>query len=181
MQNESFVEGLRFLQRNRAFLGREFLTWLWFRTESQKHNIEIPGHGKFKLYLDDKLVLSATSGSVFESALKGGTPGHADEAHLALKNGKMVHEAKFILQDGKRQWSWSMKSDDLSLRAVRLPPVVDPEPGAFIAQRMMFTQTLIDVVDTLFKKYMNLRLSNQFSNETQAMTNWLDSKAAALA
>lgn len=176
MITEQFADGVRFLQRNRSFLGREFLTWLWFTSESQKHNVDIPGHGKFKLYLDDKLVLSATSGSVFESSLKGGTPGYADEAHLALRNGKMVHEANFILQDGKRQWTWAMKSDDLAFRGVRLPPVVDPEPGVFIGQRMLFMNTLVDVIDTLFKKYMSIRLSTKFDAERLAMTEWLESR-----
>lgn len=178
--NELFNDGLRFLQKNKSFLGREFLTWLWFTSESQKHKIDVPGLGNFKFYLDDKLVLSATSGSVHENALKGGTPGYADEAHAALRTGKLVQEAKFILHDGKRQWTWGMKADDLSLRGVRLPPVPEPEPGAYVIQRISLMQTLIDVLDHLYKKYVSIRMTAQFKQEMEKMSFWLSTKEGAV-
>lgn len=172
---EFLIDGLRFLQRNRAFIGREFLTWLWFTSETQKHKIETQ-YGQFKLFLDDKLVLSSTSGSVHENSLKGGTPGYADEARAALKTGKLVQEAKFILQEGKRQWMWSMKSEDLAIRSLRLPPIEESEPAAYLLQRISATQTLLDVIDDLFKKYMSIRMTAQFKAEIEKMTDWLKQK-----
>lgn len=174
--NEFLIDGLRFLQRNRGFLGREFLTWLWYTSETSKHKIKVDGFGEFKLFLDDKLVLSSSSGSVHENSLKGGTPGYAVEARTALQTGKMVQEAKFILQDGKRQWTWGMKADDLSVRSLRLPTIEESEPAAFILQRMRLVQTLLDVLDTLFKKYMSVRLTPAFAGEIENMTEWLHAK-----
>ena len=176
MSNELLHEGLSFLQTNRSFLGREFLTWLWFKGETQNHKIVSEQYGSYHLYIDDKIVLSSTSGSVRENSLKGGTPAYAQEACSALGAGKLVHEAKFILQDSERQWSFSIVGDDLSLRNVRLPSVTEADSRAHISQRIMYAHLLSDFIDSLFKEYIKLRLSSQFQDEVTRIREWIDNK-----
>lgn len=175
------LESLRYLQTNQAFLGREFLTWLWYHTESFRHEINLGDLGIYKLYVDDRLVLSSSSGSAHEQALKGGTPAYAAEALVALQSGKLVHEAKFILQDQERQWMWSMKADDLALRSVRLPAVQAPDAATHMQARIANTQLLVDVVESLFKRYLETRLSPKFTQELQAIQEWMASKQTSLA
>jgi hypothetical protein len=169
-------EGLRFLQSNRTFLGREFLTWLWYVTETNNHEVDVPGHGKFQLYVDDKLVLTATSGAAHENILKGGTPAYAAEAKQALLSGKLVAEAKFILQADDKQWMWSMKAEDLSLRGLRIPSVTEPDAASHMSRRLAHIQTLSDVIDHLFKAYMGIRITPQFEDEVKRMSSWMASK-----
>ncbi|MEN9529090.1 MAG: hypothetical protein RI932_963 [Pseudomonadota bacterium] len=174
------LESLRYLQTNQAFLGREFLTWIWYYTESGKHEINLGELGIYKLYVDDRLVLSSSSGSAHEQALRGGTPAYAAEALVALQSGKLVQEAKFILQDNERQWMWSMRADDLSLRGVRLPGLQAPDASTHMQARIANTQLLVDVVETLFKQYLELRLSEKFTQELQRIQDWMQSKHANL-
>lgn len=178
MDTETLHEGLRFLQTNRTFLGREFLTWLWFITETNNHEVEIPGHGKFQLYVDDKLVLTATSGAAHENTLKGGTPAFAAEAKSALMSGKLVHEAKFILQADDRQWMWSMKSEDLALRGLRIPSVTEPDASSHMSKRLQHMQVLSDTIAHLFKTYTALRLRDDFAKEAGLMSKWITAKSA---
>ncbi|NBO37069.1 hypothetical protein EBU99_00630 [bacterium] len=170
------LESLRYLQTNQAFLGREFLTWLWYHTESGRHEINLGELGIYKLYVDDRLVLSSSSGSAHEQALKGGTPAYAAEALVALQSGKLVHEAKFILQDNERQWMWSMRADDLALRSVRLPTVQAPDASTHMQARIANTQLLVDVVETLFKMYLDIRMSSNFTEELRKIQDWMTSK-----
>jgi len=176
MQSEFLEEGLRFLQTNRAFVGREFLTWVWFLTETQNHRIRLPEIGEFRFFVDDKLVLSSAGGNVLEHSLKGGTPAYASEARLSLLQGKLVAEAKFILQDTERQWIWSMRADDLGLRAVKLPAVNEPDAAAHMAARLRLMQTLVDVIDALFHQYMALRTGPRFEEELDRIASWLAAK-----
>ncbi|KAB8030644.1 hypothetical protein [Fluviispira multicolorata] len=178
MSNELLHEGLCFLQTNRAFLGREFLTWLWFKSETQNHKIAIKQFESFHLYIDDRIVLSSSSGSVRENSLKGGTPAYAYEAGSALGSGKLVHEAKFILQDSERQWSFSILGEDLSLRTIRLPSVSEADSKAHISQRILYTQVLTDLIDELYKEYMKLRVSKNFSEELSNIRLWIDNKVS---
>lgn len=177
MLNELLHDEIRFLQTNRAFLGREFLTWLWFKSETQNHKLAIGKYGVFHLYIDDKIVLSSTSGSVRENSLKGGTPAYAFEAGSALGTGKLVHEAKFILQDSERQWSFSLLADDLSLRNVRLPAISEADSHAHINQRIVYSQLLSNLIDELFKSFMELRVSEQFYVELTKIREWIENKA----
>jgi hypothetical protein len=174
--SEFFEEGLRYLQTNRAFVGREFLTWLWFVSESQSHLMKVQGFGEFRFFVDDRLVLSSSGGSVHEHVLKGGTPAYATEAQVSLRQGKLVHEAKFVMQEGERQWSWTMRADDLSLRSVKLPAVQEADAASHMATRISLMQFLVDVVDALFKEYMGLRISPQFDEELSRIQTWLESK-----
>lgn len=179
MQTEFLEEGLRFLQTNRAFIGREFLTWLWFLSETQGHRIRLPELGEFRFFVDDRLVLTSPGGSVHENVLKGGTPAYATEAKVSLLSGKLVQEAKFVLQESERQWSWNMRADDLSLRGVKLPTVSEPDAAAHMASRVRMMQTLVDVMDGLFHQYMTLRITPAFEQELDRVSAWLASKEGA--
>lgn len=176
-ERETALEALRFLETNRTFLGREFLTWLWFVSETQHHKVKVEGLGEFMLYVDDKIVLNAAGGSVHENILKGGTPAYATEAQTALLNGKLVHEAKFILQKDDQEWLWAMKADDLALRGVRLPNVAEGDAETHMSRRFEFMEMLTSVVDTLFREYISIRLSNRFKSEAENLALWIGSKA----
>lgn len=171
--NDTLVEELRFLETNKSFLGREFLTWLWYLSESNKHKVALEHLGEFTFYVDDKLVLSSSDGAVRENSLKGGTPGYAQEAKLALVGGKLVHEAKFILQDVERQWMWTMRSDSLLFKAVALPPTQDPDPAGRMLERMKYMQLLVEFVESLYKRFLARRLSPTFGDELRAMGEWM--------
>ncbi|WGL58617.1 hypothetical protein QEJ31_08720 [Pigmentibacter sp. JX0631] len=176
MSSETIYDELRFLQTNRSFLGREFLTWLWFKTETQNHKLNIGNFGSFHLYIDDKIVLSSSNGSVRENSLKGGTPAYAFEAGSALGTGKLVHEAKFILQDSQRQWSFSLVGEDLSLRNVRLPVISEADSQAHITQRVLSIQLLANIIDELFKQFMEIRISQKLEAELTEIRNWVENK-----
>ena len=47
-QETTVLDELKFLETNRNFLGREFLTWLWFKSESQNHKIRTKNFGDFQ-------------------------------------------------------------------------------------------------------------------------------------
>lgn len=168
------IEKLKFLQSNRPFLGREFLTWLWYRLECQSHSCEQPGAPALQIYLDDKIVLSSASGPVREHALKGGTPAAAEEARRALLAGKLVTEANFIMKQGERIWSWSLKADDLSPRNIRLPGVTADEAEAYLHSRLEAIEMLTATLDRLYAEFLEQRFSRKFSVTSDEMTQWAE-------
>jgi hypothetical protein len=176
MTQEAIYDGLKFLQTNRNFLGREFLTWLWFKSETQNHKIKTKNLGEFQLFIDNKIVLSSASGSVRENSLKGNSPAYAQEASAALSSGKMLQEAKFILQNQELNWSFSISAEDLSLRGVRLPNISKDTSKEHFAQRVVYTKMLHDILDELYKEYMDLRLTDGFKKETGYLQEWLVGK-----
>ena len=174
---EFFEENILFLQKSRSFLGREFLTWLWFVTESQGHQIRLPLLGEFRMFVDDKLVLVSHGGSALENTFKGGSPAFASEAKISLQTGKLVQEARFVVQQEDRFWSFGMRADDLSFRALKLPALQEPDPSAHLSERIRLSQTLVNVVQALFNQFMALRTQIEFSDEVTKMSHWLESKS----
>jgi recombination associated protein RdgC len=166
------LEKLKFLQSNRIFLGREFLTWLWYWLDARNHTIDLQKGGAFQLYINDKIVLSSASGPVREHAMKGGTPSSALEARQALRSGKLVTEATFLMKQGKQQWTWSMKSDDMIFRNVRLPSVVTDEADSYLATRLRHIETLKSIKSELFKTFTKQRFSKEFRSVQKDMTTW---------
>lgn len=176
MTKESIYDELKFLQTNRNFLGREFLTWLWFKSESQNHKIKIKNLGEFQIFIDNKIVLSSASGSVRENSLKGNSPAYAPEASAALSSGKMLSEAKFVIQNQELNWSFSISAEDLSLKAVRLPVVAKENSSEHFSQRIAYTKMLNDILDELYREYMEIRLTDSFHKEAELIQEWLINK-----
>ena len=176
MTDQTVLDELKFLQTNRNFLGREFLTWLWFKSETQHHKIQIKNLGEFQLFIDNKITLSSASGSVRENSLKGNSPSYAPEASAALSAGKMLSEAKFILQNQELNWSFSLSADDLSLRGIKLPHVAKESAKEHFEQRVAYTKMLNDIIEELYSEYMSLRLTNNFEQEAELIQGWLENK-----
>ena len=109
---------------------------------------------------------------------RAGTPARAKEALISLQTGKLVHEAKFRLEDSERQWAWTMRSDDFSLRGLRVPTVNEPDTASHMTKRLSYIQILTEVLDHLFRTYMSIRLTPQFAEEVANMAGWLDLKAS---
>jgi hypothetical protein len=179
MMQETIQDEIKFLQTNRSFLGREFLTWLWFKSETQNHKIKIKDIGEFQLFIDNKIILSSASGSVRENSLKGNSPAYAKEASAALSAGKMLSEAKFILQNQELNWSFSISAEDLSLRSIRLPNVSQDSSREHFVKRIAYMRLLTDIIDSLYKEYIDLRLTSAFKTEAILIQDWLIAKIAA--
>ena len=157
--NDDTLKQIKFLEKNKSFLGREFLTWLWFQIKSSHHTFDFKGLGEFKLYMDDKLILGSKRGNIHQYNLSGGTPAYAKETEGAILSGKLIQEAKFILEQGEREWFFTLMGDTLDLKNIKLPLMKSQEPGHYLADRISMTNFLTDVVRALFEDFLNFRLS----------------------
>lgn len=168
---------------HKGFLGREFLTWLWFFAESDGGQFQLSGPGKKKseaqLWIDDRIALSAKVGSSHEHVIKGGTPGSCEEAALALRHGKSVREMRIALEIADvGMFSMTLNGDDLSPRSVLLP---EPQEGVDenpIEQRVRHTTILSNALDQLLVKFMGERASKVWETEKlEAIRTWIKTRA----
>lgn len=170
-------EEIKFLQNNKHFLGREFLTWLWFKTETTAKTIKHNDYGKFELIVDDKIVLSSNSSTVKENSLKGGTPAFSKEAGNALLSGKMAQELRFILQNQESQWFFTLNANDLNVKNLKCPHIPAEDSTSYFIQRISLIRLVNDLVDTLLKEYLVLKMSAQLEQEIENLQDWMTSKA----
>lgn len=158
------------------YLGREFLTWLWYRSAAQDGLFEMPEgyEGPLEVWFDAKLTLEA-SGDIKESnVIKAENPTETSEAHAALLNGKLVSDARLRVVSGQKQWTLSLKGDTLGMSSVKIPALLSREDDDQLYERFMLIEEIEDTVDLLFQQFMALRMDDEaWRPEVQAIRAWV--------
>ncbi len=187
----------------RRFVGREFLLWLWFRSELSEATLSTAEHGSFGLWIERQLVLSEAKES---TRIKGALPGSGREAKEALLRGQLPESAglRIVLRD--EETSFNFKAEMMAIGGLKLPSVLDKgddEPPTDLMkellgqkkgkkgkqakepdvayevfyERMRLTQEFEELVETLFRDFLILRLSENWERAFVPMLrNWAEGK-----
>lgn len=118
----------------RGFLGRDFLTWLWFRCEVEGGEFELPSaHGgssqlqSTAVVVEDALALVSVEEDGSVMTLRKGTPTARPEAANALAAGMTLKKARLIVARGPREWQVTVDGDTLDLSGLKTPQPDAPE------------------------------------------------------
>ena len=177
------LEEIHTTATQKGFLGREFLTWLWFFADATPGSFEFecePGKKvEVQVGVDDRLVLTAKVGQSHEHIIKGGTPSRCDEALMALSHGKSVKEMRVSLDIGQYgMFSLTLSGDDLNPKGVRLPDHRDDIEASPLEQRIQQTSLLGRVLDQLMVNFMTVRASQQWENDhLKNIRSWIQTRA----
>ena len=126
-----------------AFLGPEFLSWLWYRTENQGPEFSVEGvEGALEIWFDDRLIVGSTLVNAQENHFQGGHPTTSLEARSALRLGKLATEARLRIVHGSREWSFILKGADLSLNGVKIPSVLSKDDEERLYERLYLLEEL---------------------------------------
>lgn len=185
-----YVEQLQAVVRAKGFLGREFLTWLWYLAEAQKEPMTAPsrdGPVEFDVWIGDRLVLEASTGLSLEHMIKGGDPSQSQEAYTALTNGKSVRELKLGLSiRGYGEYTAVLHCDDLNPRSLKLPQPDDdtaPEGQARdlpIVLRLKQTEAFLACLDGLFAHFLKSRTADGWEDgELKDIRGWIKRRQKA--
>lgn len=157
-----------------AFLGREWLVWLWFKSELFEGAFPLDGHGQIEVWLQTQLTLEAEAQSLEKSALKGPAPSVAPEAHEGLRQGKLPTGAGIGIQRGEQTFTCNFKADTFSLSAVGLPTLVNEQTDEKFYERMYLLEQLEQMLDALFDEFIQLRVSRHWEADIlPAIVAWV--------
>ena len=157
---------------NTAFLGGEFLTWLWYYSELNEGRFKL-GERYIEVYFDTKLVLAAVGEIKEVSAIKSECPTETEEARASLQSGKHVSEARLRILAEQKQWSVSVKSSDLSLTGIKIPALLSREEDDKVYERLHLVEELEDLLDDLFNQFLDRRLDeDNWDNELTTLRTW---------
>jgi len=168
-----------------TILGQDFLTWLWFRSETSP-NIFIDDHGTpFSILLSQRIVVQGGEGDSRETTSVSG--GRADgehvplrEARIGLLTGKKVTRALLSLEQDGLQWQTTVKADDFSLGSFRTPKVAadeDDDPDALFFEKVYLIERGISLFDSMYKLFLNVRISqSKWDEEASSIGKWIASQ-----
>ena len=66
--------------QQKSFLGTEFTTWLWYRSETEEGKVELGDSRTCEVLFERDLVLTSDYGEAVASSLKGEAPTRSPEA-----------------------------------------------------------------------------------------------------
>ena len=182
----TYLDRLLTVCKSKSFLGREFLTWLWFQAEKNDTPFEIVTPKDeittFDLWIDDRVILESSGSKAHTHTLKGGDPSQSLEAAAALKSGKTVSEIKVgISVDGYGEFTFILNYQDLSPRSIQLPEIIDEEDlvnsVSPLAIRLELTRVLTSSLDKLFNEFLEQRVTEQWEDSSiDHIRSWIKEK-----
>ena len=159
--------------------GREFLTWLWFRAESQAGRLMLTEGRELGVLLEGPLTFMHEGIGAHAVVLKQGEPVNSVEAKTCLLSGKKLKEAKvtFALDDA-HVWSFGLEADQFLIRGMKLPQSEGPMDavGRF-QERMEFLEQWREIFFDLFGQFVDVRANSQKWRATVGeMRDWVQGR-----
>ncbi len=170
------------------WLGEEFLLWLLYRSLNGASDYgvcrpgpSLEGEG-FTAFLDDRLVLLGGGEAGVQKVTVAGPQDSFSETRAALSGGKRITEAVIHLEKGEDRWQLTLKGGVFQFASFKAPKVklekddlTDPtrEREAVFFERMGLLETGLQLFDSLFATFLDLRLCSSWGTEQKQIDAWL--------
>ena len=162
---------------SQAFLGREFLTWLWYRCEADGGTFDLPD-GEVGVVFNDYVALVSEGEEREENICRKGSAHRSREARTALFVGKVVSAAKLEIARGERSFRATISGETLDVRGAKYPDPESEDPLERTVERLQAMEELGEIVDALYAQFLAIRLSSRWEEkEAPAMTKWIKKRA----
>ncbi|MHB8769523.1 MAG: recombination-associated protein RdgC [Syntrophales bacterium] len=159
-------------------IGREFLTWLWFKSEERGGKITVPDRGECEVLFLRRLVLESGDGEYAESVVCQGMHADLKEGKEALRQGKKITAARLRISHDKTEWEFTFKADRFHFQSLKLPTLpendgeeVDREGQ--LLERVYLIEQAAGMMDLLFGSYREIRSSGAWAAEQTRMQRWI--------
>jgi hypothetical protein len=161
------------LLRGRAYLGRELLTWMLWRSESGDALVDHEGSGLVVLYLG-RVILRGINGDVTELSARGALAPYSEQVRHSLDRGLLVHQARLRLTHGEKVYEVTLDAEFLDIRAAKLPDLLSEEEDDKLMERLYLTEQLSGMVDALVQSFLAVRASRNWGKKVvPAMKSWM--------
>jgi len=168
----------------KRFLGQEFLTWLWFKSEIRGGAIDLPGIGDISVVFEKHMLLEYGEGEFHEKIICQGLQAELNEARTGLRMGKKLEQARIVLGRGEYEWLMTLKASVFDFKSVKTPKTMatkeeSDEPAAVEArllEKIGLYEQALQLIDELFRLYLNLRLSAEWERELTLIREWVRAK-----
>ncbi len=153
-----------------AVPGREFLTWLWFKSDSQLGRLALSDGRELGVLVEGPLTFRHEGRGAHAALLKNGEPVNSLEAKTCLLGGKKLKEAKVTFAlDEQNTWSFGLEADEFLFRGLKLPKPEGPtDPVGLFQERTSLLEQWREIFLDLFGSFVGQRSDARKWNATVA-------------
>lgn len=159
------------------YLGQDFLTWLWFHTETRQCLVQSTHGEEFVLCLEQKVSVLGGEGPAKDTAVCSGPASSLREARLGLRMGKKVDQAKFRITLQENDWELQLKAEDFSLSGLKTPKVrrfeQDEDPEGELLEKIYLLEKVWELLDDMYLQFLRLRLGPDWEQEAGRLARWI--------
>jgi len=169
----------------KRFVGQEFLTWLWWKSEERGGSIALPDRGDIIIVFEKHMLLEYGEGESSEKLICTGLQTELQEARTGLMMGKKLEQARVQLIHAEHEWNFTLAAALMEFRNVRLPKTAGTEGDGgnnpeetegMILERIYLFEELIRLVNELFVLYLKIRVGGDtWREELQKIRGWVNS------
>jgi hypothetical protein len=172
----------------KRFLGQEFLTWLWYKSEERGGSIELPGEGDITVVFEKHMLLESGEGESSEKIVCTGLQAELQEARTGLQMGKKLEQARIVIGHNNYEYSFTMAASLMEYRNVRLPKTettTQPyeenreEVEGMVLERMYLFEQLVRLINSMFRLFLERRLGPEWQAELLKMRAWVAKPTAS--
>lgn len=162
-----------------GMLGRDFLTWLWFRSDVVSTFFRAGNGQPFQVSMEKRVTVTGGEGSERETtSVSANIDSSLSEARLGLHRGKKVTRALIHLTKDDFGFDVSVKAADFSLNSLKTPkidkPDRDDDPDALFLEKVFLIETAVTLLDSLYRQFLGLRLDkDKWDKTTDEMQLWM--------
>ena len=159
-------------------IGREFLTWLWFKSEERGGRILLPGTGECEVQFIRRLVLESGDGEYAEQVVCQGMHADLKEGKEALRQGKKISAARLRVAHDHTEWEFTFKADRFHFQSMKLPTLPEDDGGEIdregqLLERIYLVEKATGLMDQLFQIFAKIRLSGDWTAEQSRLQKWI--------
>jgi len=167
----------------KRFLGQEFLTWLWYKSDERGGTVFLPSAGTdIRLVFEKHMLLEYGEGEALEKVICRGLQTELKEARTGLAMGKKLEQSRVQMIRDDHEWHMTLKGSLLEFRNVKPPKTMtgseesdDPEAReGMLLDRIGLLETAVRTVDELFRMFLDVRIGPDWENELVKIRAWVD-------
>ncbi len=160
-----------------AILGQEFLTWLWYQSDTAPGAFTDAKGQPFAVSMEQRIVVAGGEGEARETASVSGSLSPLRDARFGLGTGKKVTRALVRLEKDDMAFQFTLRAEDFSIGSLRTPRLdrndADDEPDALLLEKIYLMETCLALLDALYARFLALRLSPRWQAEVTDMGLWM--------
>ncbi len=172
--------------KEKRFLGQEFLTWLWWKSEERGGSLMLADFGEITLSFEKHMLLESGDGDAIEKLVCSGLQSELQEARTGLHVGKKLEQSRIVLAHDSFEYHFTLVGSTLDFKNVKLPETektdnqggesAEETEGKILERAYLFEQ-LVKMVTACFSMFLHLRMTPEWADEVVKVRRWIAKNA----
>lgn len=165
-----------------GFMGKEFLTWLWYVVENKEdQGFKDASGNPFFFAINDKITCENRAGEESVETVKiKGDGADLKEALVSLNKGALISELSLNVQYMDNSWDFVLKGENFNISGLKHPatsrPKSDEDLDGAILEKIYLWGIVPDLINAAFRDFYKKRTHDSWNNILIDIKEWINER-----